>query len=798
MSEGSSDNKSLFRVDLERALEALALNLQKKSNAVKNIVPYCHDMGNALDGLALYDVSQAAIELAQLFKDAKTVQAHRHILEDFQELIRYQLELTEEQFAQQTLQEYKLKKQAFFSKLHIVQPSRLTLEFVKHDIEESLINNGQLDSELTEQAAELLADLETQFNSEISDQEPLQSVKKFYSVQDLLDQEHQESPNSSALPNSQELPEVDISSLPTDSSKDEYKISSSAISHNVFDDLEQSINELDARLKSSDTPVTISSDKHHQQEAIIHQEGVDEPFYIDFPYSREAKETHKENDDVKKNFSKESKTIEAVAMNDALQEELPSQIENSDFSNVSSIHVPPQSQEVSNPLQEPLQKNSNLASSGQTNETREKPIVDSDNMLSDVGNFAINSSNDQTSVSGDKTILDPIEDPFAELDKLSEQFSIAAHQEQLNSSESIPPVSLPVDFKEIPSKDDVPSLKNIFTPEEKILQHAVHVEETQSESLDLSAQQVAKISEVEDPNEIELRENIIESKTNSNLEEWIDHSISSTLSVKPVEQHVLPQKRTTIEFDVQRALNKLQQARGLLPKDPSFQTQLVDGLIEDQQNTVVQSVQVDVGEAFNGLAEFVDSDHVYADQNIIERLLSILSIFPPQKTISMVQQRLLVFIDLQGPLPSEEQLHTANNYLAQICGSLEIKTDLIRITVPSSLLRMEMFCYKRNEDIFAVPSSQLVQAHQYTHDDILPESSLWDVHGVIEGPHHRISVRSGITEHQIYSFETIGSKILNIFEEFPKEIAKPMWLGALGIDGQNRFYHCVFLERFAA
>jgi hypothetical protein len=53
-------------------------------------------------------------------------------------------------------------------------------------------------------------------------------------------------------------------------------------------------------------------------------------------------------------------------------------------------------------------------------------------------------------------------------------------------------------------------------------------------------------------------------------------------------------------------------------------------------------------------------------------------------------------------------------------------------------------------------------------------------------------------EHQIYSFETIGSKILNIFEEFPESITKPIWLGAVGVDGQNQFYHCVFLERFAS
>jgi hypothetical protein len=777
MSEGASDNKSLFRVDLERALEALELNLQKKSNAVKNIVPYCHDMGNALDGLALFDMSQAAIELAQLYKDAKTVQAHRHILEDFQDLIRYQLELTEEQSSQQTLQEYKLKKQAFFSKLHIVQPSRLTLEFVRHDIEESIITDGQQDSNLTEKAAELLSDLETQVSKAIQDQNFPANFKKFYSVQDLLDQEKKEPPTSPDLSKLENLQAVDSTSLAADSSTDDHKMSSPLISHNVFDYLEQSINELDARLKSADPAVPFISDKHNQQEPVINQEEADEPFYIDFPYSREAKNGNHENDG-------------------SLEEELTPKSENSNLADVNSLDILSEPQELALPPKVLVEQVTNL--SNELNIERQAPNLEFDTISSDLIQNSEIESLVRTRLLETETSLEPIEDPFAELDKLSEQFSIAAHKEQLYLAESPVTASPVLEPKDTSIEDEVPLLKVVSIPEVEMINYVEPLPVVESDKTANFLQDSSNISEVGEVNAIKISENVIENKSNSNLDDWIDHSIANALTQKTDVLPVVQKKRKTIDFDVQRALNKLQQARGLLPKDASFQIQILDGLIEDQQNTVVQSVQVDVGEAFNGLAETVESDHVYADQNIIERLLSILSIFPPQKTISMVQQRLLVFIDLQGPLPSEDQLHTANNYLAQICGSLEIKPELIRITVPSSLLRMEMFCYKRNEDMFAVPISQLIQAHQYTHDDVLPESSLWDVHGVIEGPHHRISLRSGITEHQIYSFETIGSKILNIFEEFSEDIKRPIWLGALGIDGQNRFYHCVFLERFAA
>ena len=377
---------------------------------------------------------------------------------------------------------------------------------------------------------------------------------------------------------------------------------------------------------------------------------------------------------------------------------------------------------------------------------------------------------------------------------------MAAHQEHIQPTRSIEPPQV-MDSR----VDDVQSAAFLMEVESDRIYpinnegiSLADVQQVTIETYDESPVDIPEVIKVPEVTLESINEPEVRNKTLSSLDDWVDHSAQVAVEDPPTELIVQRGNYHASDFDVQRSLNKLQQARGLLPKDSSFQMKVLDGLMEEQQNIIIQSVQVNVGSAFRGLAELVESDQVFADQNIIERLLSILSIFPAQKHISVVQQRLLIFIDLHGVMPSDNQLHTANNYLAQICGSLEIKSELIRITVPSSLLRMEMFCYKRDEDVYAVPTSQLVEAHQYTHDDVLPESTLWDVHGSIDGPHHRISVRSGIMEHQIYSFETIGSKILNIFEEFPESITKPIWLGAVGIDGQNQFYHCVFLERFAS
>jgi hypothetical protein len=797
MSEASSDNRSLFRIDLERALEAFSLNLQKKSNAVKNIVPYCYDMSNALDGLALIDLSQAASELAQVFKDAKTVQAHRHVLDDFQALIRYQLEITDEASPESHHQELILRKQAFFSKLHIIQPSRLTLAFIRQDIQESIIQDAVLDSELTQSASEILADLEEQI-SPLQDQEEITPPKKLYSVQDLLNQELQKSPLSKDLPSKDTqggdhslAQDKDLSS-----SDDTMPTFSPVVTNDVFGDLEQSINELGERLLNTEISSSALFERNRQEPAPASKEEVDEPFYIDFPYSNKTKELTRPKEDPTESFLQQDETITTTSIEDHLHEAPTSGAEHSAFEDVSSHNVDVLSDQEHSPIEDSLASQSPSSPGSDDPAMIEQLRATQEDVVKQL------TSTDLEEEAKVESILGTIEDPFAELDKLSEQFSMAAHQEQIqptHTSELIPTIE-PM----VPELELAPLLPNLNSdPKQEMMHDGITLVDVQNVKSERQAQpttdtpEIIEVTEVTKVSEPTIAEEPVGNKTSSSLDEWVDHSLTPSLDHPPTELSVQRGNYHASDFDVQRSLNKLQQARGLIPKESSFQMRVLDGLMEEQQNMVVQSVQVNVGLAFSGLAELVESDHVFADQNIIERLLSILSIFPPQKHISVVQQRLLIFIDLHGVKPSDYQLHTANNYLAQICGSLEIKSDLIRITVPSSLLRMEMFCYKRNEDVFAVPTSQLVDAHQYTHDDVLPESTLWDVHGAIDGPHHRISVRSGITEHQIYSFETLGPKILNIFEEFPEEITKPIWLGAVGIDGQNHFYHCVFLERFA-
>ena len=249
-------------------------------------------------------------------------------------------------------------------------------------------------------------------------------------------------------------------------------------------------------------------------------------------------------------------------------------------------------------------------------------------------------------------------------------------------------------------------------------------------------------------------------------------------------------------FSPQESLNQIQEARAILSRQRGWQVGQVDNILADQQDRLVRYGQISLAKAFRGLAEEVTIQDVFADANIIQRLLSVLSYLPVQAHISAAEQNLVIFIDLEGTFPTEGQLHLASNALTTIFGNIEVKPEFTRITCPSSLLRMPMLCYERDQDWFAVPVSQLVEAHQFGHEEAALESTLWDTHGSIEGPHHQIRLRCGSRDYTIYCHETLGTHTLNLFEKTPSTLIKPVWFSGLAIDGHNQIYHCVSFDRY--
>ena len=554
----------------------------------------------------------------------------------------------------------------------------------------------------------------------------------------------------------------------------------SADTGHLMDSLEASINQLDAVLQGAPVP----EGQLNPDPPLRPPELEDEPFFIAFPYSQSQSnkvtplaEVIPESPAVVPEFNPEPTTS------------VPSSVIDPAASELLDVVAKPQSDPVKAVIANPY------PAVGEDLET--KPVFEpgAEPTMGELPALIETPTGMETSAD---LVLEEIGDPLAELSKLTEQFSLAAKSLQ------IPPESRDHSAKEdlgkeLVSPNVVAKVQSHPTPELLVLPAPI------DDTLSLSH----RVRRGELHNAAELAPAAIDLAAESASAEHSPEGIAWSIPGKAALDNPSPSAssvKTNLElgpvefnFDVKRSLNRLQQARGMLKESSTWQMTELDRLLEEQQNKMTQSVQVSFEYALRGLADSVDVQEVFADQNIVQRVLSVLSILPVQQNISAVQQHLLIFIDLVGPPPSEHQLHLAGGFLAQICGNIQLQAEMTRITVPSSLLRMQMQCYKRHEDFYAVPLAQLVEAHQFSHEEAaLQESTMWDVHGAIDGPHYRIDILCGANPHRIYCFEMLGQRTMNLFEDLPNQIITPAWFGGVGVDGQNQVYHCVFVDRYAS
>ena len=163
MSKDRSNNQPLFRIDVERALEALLLAKAKKPKSTKTLVPYCFDLSNALDGLELYDLSKGASEFVELFGDPKHSQPAYDLLNYFVPLV--EAFLTEEpEVDMVTIQ---VLEPQFYEALHQIKPSEFSRAMLQST--DSLSQTTQLPEEPVMRREEIWAS-ETTEQTELDQQ----------------------------------------------------------------------------------------------------------------------------------------------------------------------------------------------------------------------------------------------------------------------------------------------------------------------------------------------------------------------------------------------------------------------------------------------------------------------------------------------------------------------------------------------------------------------------------------------------------------------------------------------------
>ena len=871
MSKDRSNNQPLFRIDVERALEALLLAKAKKPKSTKTLVPYCFDLSNALDGLELYDLSKGASEFVELFGDPKHSQPAYDLLNYFVPLV--EAFLTEE--PEVDMAAIQVLEPQFYEALHQIKPSEFSRAMLQSAdslsqaapfSEEPVMRREEIwASEATEQT-ELDQQLETilvAHDQPESIQGALNTLEPILAANDSEPQETAAVPALDLPVTPRELVENhEEANQETQDSKPELLRASGFYPDDLAQSLEDSISRLDEMLGASQLEQQREQLRVQQQE----QERKDiedsdaEPFFIDFsssslpgksitfpPASLDFEKGILENSLASKSVDTDSDNPDQAARQEAqqktqqnMQQKLQPPDEQALDAKESSL--PGTAEEES--AQEPsAQENYDFAQPRAWVQVETKP-----NQLSAQASPVENENNADSLDEHIHEPEDPLgDDPLLELSKLTEQFSLAAQGiHELAAQET--KIS-EADLVEEISRDSQAMALNPLRPN-PTLELGTEEPQPMSDGVSIADLQRQRLAEISDKPAIQPEKSLPEpiSQTTDTLqaESIVATSAQSTPVVKAEEEktqavkvdplldssmqtwavpmssasHVFNEQsneqsnepnehpvqganpsRVSLSgllesFSPQESLNQIQEARAILSRQRGWQVGQVDNILADQQDRLVRYGQISLAKAFRGLAEEVTIQDVFADANIIQRLLSVLSYLPVQAHISAAEQNLVIFIDLEGTFPTEGQLHLASNALTTIFGNIEVKAEFTRITCPSSLLRMPMLCYERDQDWFAVPVSQLVEAHQFGHEEAALESTLWDTHGSIEGPHHQIRLRCGSRDYTIYCHETLGTHTLNLFEKTPLALIEPVWFSGLAIDGHNQIYHCVSFDRY--
>ena len=239
-------------------------------------------------------------------------------------------------------------------------------------------------------------------------------------------------------------------------------------------------------------------------------------------------------------------------------------------------------------------------------------------------------------------------------------------------------------------------------------------------------------------------------------------------------------------------LNRLQKARSLAGKGESWSGVELDFVLSKEQDDLIHVGQQSLRHIFDNLTEELLIDEVYADADVAQQLLTILSILPPCPSIFAVQQELMIFIDLDHISLSQEHLLAVGSMMAEIGGSLEVHHEGVRLSCPSSLLRMPMAYFSRHGNYYAVSAIQYLGEEQL---DKAADSKV-DSIGEIIHPAKKIAVRAGRETYWLYAHEFLGVANMNVHQNIPAVLDRPHWLAGVALDGANNVYSWVALERY--
>jgi hypothetical protein len=257
-----------------------------------------------------------------------------------------------------------------------------------------------------------------------------------------------------------------------------------------------------------------------------------------------------------------------------------------------------------------------------------------------------------------------------------------------------------------------------------------------------------------------------------------DAPVTPVLTIDPREYVA----SATVIGQRRAGLNLIQRTRQMLSAQNLPANKPIDFLLSEHQDALSALGQIYLPSVLTGLADEVVVDGVQADKDIVDALVTTLSIFPRAQRVVANKQALTLFIDLYGVNYEQSQMDFAGDIIARALGRIEQEHDRLRITMPASLKRMRFLPFKRGSEYYVLSWAQLLSIASLESG-----FSVSDALGTAAGCDKVLRLSCGRLHEVLHANEVFPIANMNSFT-LPSVLSGPYWMRGIALDDASRPY----------
>lgn len=201
--------------------------------------------------------------------------------------------------------------------------------------------------------------------------------------------------------------------------------------------------------------------------------------------------------------------------------------------------------------------------------------------------------------------------------------------------------------------------------------------------------------------------------------------------------------------------------------------------LADHANWIMTLAQEPLQRRMVGMARTIELSGLRADADVIDYMISAMSVLPQPAAIRGSYQQQTLFVDLSEISASDEALDRASRIVQILAGRIDSLTEGVRLVLPSSLSRLRVVPFKRHGLRYAVSWSQFLKAETIKG----PPSDAEDLLGPVgDAVRLALRIKSGSELFTVYADEIGAFEIANAFL-LPPAVEAPDWVAGVLVAG---------------